>query len=249
MKLAIRSSGSKCFVAPDAKVLRRDPSFGRHRRRLGEDEARAADRARREMGEMPVVGETVLAGILAHRRNANPVGVGDVAQFEFAEQMRHQRPLQGIGQLIGVEVFCIAREGTAHESSICAPICGFMTQSSNQLRVGVGEIERLELRIEELREAIERSRRLMLAGRVAVVVGPALIVASMLGALGFTPVRMVVAIALAIGGMVLSGSSRSSTEQLEHSLQRAEAARRAALDGAELVEFGEPVLPNWRTDR
>jgi hypothetical protein len=123
-----------------------------------------------------------------------------------------------------------------------------MTQSSNQLRVGVGEIERLELRIEELREAIERSRRLMLAGRVAAVVGPALIVAFMLGALGFTPVRMIVAIALAIGGMVLSGSSRSSTEQLEHSLQRAEAARRAALDGAEFVEFGDPVLPNWRTD-
>jgi hypothetical protein len=115
--------------------------------------------------------------------------------------------------------------------------------------MGVEEIERLEIRIEELREAIERSRRLMLAGRAAAVVGPALIVAFMLGALDYTPVRMIVAFALAIGGMVLSGSSRSSTELLEHSLQRAEAARRAALDGAELVEFGEPDLPTWRADQ
>ena len=78
------------LFAPDAEILRRNPSFGRDRRRLGEDEARAADRARGEMGEMPVVGKTVLAGILAHRRNADAVGEGDVAQSEFAEQMGHQ---------------------------------------------------------------------------------------------------------------------------------------------------------------
>ena len=81
------------------------------------------------------------------------------------------------------------------------------------------EIERLEIRIEELREAIGRSRRLMLAGRAAAVVGPALLVCIMLGALDFTPVRMIVAFALAIGGIVLSGSSRASTEQLERSLR------------------------------
>jgi hypothetical protein len=101
------------------------------------------------------------------------------------------------------------------------------------------EIERLEIRIEELREAIERSRRLMLAGRAAAVVGPALLVCLMLALLDFTPARMIVGIALAIGGMVLSGSSRASTEQLERSLTRTEAERRAAIDGAELVELGE----------
>jgi hypothetical protein len=100
------------------------------------------------------------------------------------------------------------------------------------------EIERLENRIEELREAIIRSRRLMLAGRAAAVVGPALIVSFMLGALDFSPVRMIVAIALAIGGIVLSGSSRSSTEELEGQLRRAEAERRAAIDGAEFVQLG-----------
>ena len=101
------------------------------------------------------------------------------------------------------------------------------------------EIERLEFRIEELREAIRRSRRLMLAGRAAAVVGPALLVSFMLGVLDFTPVRMMVTIALAIGGIVLSGSSRASTKQLEGSLKRAEAERTAAIDALELVEIGE----------
>ena len=101
------------------------------------------------------------------------------------------------------------------------------------------EIERLEIRIEELREAILRSRRLMLAGRAAAVAGPALFVCLMLGVLDFTPVRMIVALALAIGGVVLTGSSRSSTDELERSLTRTEAERRAAIDGAELVEFGD----------
>ncbi|HZZ61910.1 MAG TPA: hypothetical protein VFE63_12155 [Roseiarcus sp.] len=101
------------------------------------------------------------------------------------------------------------------------------------------EIERLEIRIEELREAIERSRRLMWLGRAAAVVGPALLVCLLLGLLTFTPIRMIVAIALAIGGMVLSGSSRASTEQLQRSLTRTEAQRRAAIDGAEIVEIGE----------
>ena len=44
----------------------------------------------------------------------------------------------------------------------------------------------------------------------------------MLGLMDFTPVRMIVGIALAIGGVVLTGSSRASTEQLMLSLKRTE---------------------------
>jgi hypothetical protein len=47
-------------------------------------------------------------------------------------------------------------------------------------------IERLEIRIEELREAIERSLRLMLAGRVCVLIGPVLLVCLMFGLLDLT---------------------------------------------------------------
>jgi hypothetical protein len=104
------------------------------------------------------------------------------------------------------------------------------------------EIERLELRIEELREAIERSRRLRLAGRASAVIGPALLAGFALGLLAYTPTRMIVALALAIGGVVLTGSSRSSTEELERSLKQAEAERMAAIDALNLVQVGGDEL-------
>lgn len=99
------------------------------------------------------------------------------------------------------------------------------------------QIEQLEIRIEELREAIERSRRLMLAGRACAVIGPTLFACFMFGLMNFTPVRMIVGIALAIGGVVLMGSSRASTEQLILSLKRTEGERSAAIDALELVQL------------
>lgn len=96
-------------------------------------------------------------------------------------------------------------------------------------------IEELELRIEELREAIARSRRLSLVGRVAAIAGPAALICLMLGVLDFTPARMIAAIALGLGGLVLMGSSKSSTEQLERSLRQSESERRAAIDALELI--------------
>src|SRR3984885_5179608 len=101
------------------------------------------------------------------------------------------------------------------------------------------EIERLEIRIEEFREAIARSRRLRLVGLASAVIGPALMVAFILGLVDYTPARVLVAFALAIGGMVLMGSSRSSTEELVRALKQAEAERMAAIDGLELVQVGE----------
>jgi hypothetical protein len=101
------------------------------------------------------------------------------------------------------------------------------------------EIERLEHRIEELGDAIERSRRLRLTGRVSAVAGPALMAGFVLGLVAYTPARMVVALALAIGGVVLMGSSRSSTEELERALRRAEAERIAAIDALDLVDLSD----------
>ena len=49
--------GFEVFVAPDAKVLRGDPPFGRDCRCFGENQAGAADRARGQMGEMRIVGK------------------------------------------------------------------------------------------------------------------------------------------------------------------------------------------------
>ena len=101
------------------------------------------------------------------------------------------------------------------------------------------EIERLEIRIEELREAIARSRRLRLVGLASAVIGPALIAGFVLGLVAYSPTRVIVAFALAIGGMVLMGSSRSSTEELERALKQVEAERIAAIDALELVQVGD----------
>ena len=103
-------------------------------------------------------------------------------------------------------------------------------------------VEELEFRIDELRDAIARSRRLMAGGRAAVGVGAALLVALMIGVFAFAPARMVFALALVIGGVVFAGSSKSSTEELERSLARAERARNAAIDALGLVAAAKPAV-------
>ncbi len=105
------------LFAPDAEILRRNPSFGRDRRRLGEDEARAADRSGGEMGEMPVIGKTVVAGILAHRRHADAIGEGDVAQSEIVEQVGHRALFLGSWTVNWRRASTPVRAGTAVEPS------------------------------------------------------------------------------------------------------------------------------------
>ena len=99
------------------------------------------------------------------------------------------------------------------------------------------EIERLEAQIDELREAIQRSRRLAVAGRLGAFAGVATLVALIFGLAIFTPVRMIVGITLTLGGLVLMGSSVGSTKQLELSLRQTEDERNAAIDALELIQL------------
>lgn len=105
------------------------------------------------------------------------------------------------------------------------------------------EIERLEAEIESLGEAIRRSRKLVLAGRVCAFAGAALFLASMLGLATFTPFRVLVGITGALGGVVLMGSSGGSTRQLELSLKATEDRRNAAIDALEFGEFADGTSP------
>ena len=101
------------------------------------------------------------------------------------------------------------------------------------------EIERLEAEIDELREAIQRSRKLVLAGRAGALAGAALLIGLMLGLATLTPLRLILGIAVGLGGLVLMGSSVGSTRQLELSLKRREDERNAAIDALEFVEVGD----------
>jgi len=91
-------------------------------------------------------------------------------------------------------------------------------------------IEALELGIEALEDAIARSRRLMTIGRAATLVGPILVLALIVGVFEATPARVLSAFALIIGGLVLAGSSKSSTAEFERRRARAVAERNAAID-------------------
>lgn len=101
------------------------------------------------------------------------------------------------------------------------------------------QIERLEAQIDELREAIRRSHRLVAAGRACAWAGAALLVTLALGLATFTPARMIVGIVLGLGGLVLMGSSVGSTKLLEHSLEQTEDDRNAAIDVLKLVQIDD----------
>ena len=101
------------------------------------------------------------------------------------------------------------------------------------------KIERLETQIDELQEAILRSRRLVVAGRACAFAGAALLICLVVGLATVTPVRMIVGIAVGLGGLVLMGSSVGSTKQLELSLKQTEDERNAAIDALEFVDLGD----------
>ena len=96
-------------------------------------------------------------------------------------------------------------------------------------------IERLEVRVVELREAIRRSRILSAAGNACALAGAAWLAGLMFGFVTFMPVRFVSGVVVGLGGLILMGSSVGSTRQLELSLRQAENERNAAIDALELV--------------
>ena len=98
------------------------------------------------------------------------------------------------------------------------------------------QIERLEAQIDELREAIRRSLRLVVIGRACAFAGAALLICLLLGLTTVTPVQMIVGTAVGLGGLVLMGSSVSSTKQLEVSLKQTEDERNSAIDALEFVD-------------
>jgi hypothetical protein len=103
------------------------------------------------------------------------------------------------------------------------------------------QIERLEAQIDELREAVRRSRRLVAAGRACAFAGPALLICLVLGLATVAPVQMIIGTAVGPGGLVLMGSSVGSAKQLEFSLKQAEHNRNAAIDAPKFVDLGDGV--------
>ena len=100
------------------------------------------------------------------------------------------------------------------------------------------EISRLEARIEELAGTIENCRKIIAASKAAIVLGAALLVAIIVGVIGFDPMIFMAAIAALLGGIVLLGSNNSTAAQKTAELRAAEAQRAALINQIDLTVVG-----------
>jgi len=105
------------------------------------------------------------------------------------------------------------------------------------------EIVRLEARIEALADRLESCRKFIVAGRVAVAAGVGVLVALLVGAIGFDPSVMMVAAAALLGGLVAWGSNRSTANETAEEIGAAESDRAALIEQINLRVVGErPTL-------
>lgn len=105
-------------------------------------------------------------------------------------------------------------------------------------------IDDLEERLEDLAEARERSRKFERGGAIGAWAGGALILLWLTGLVVHGPGALVAGVALALGGMVLAGSSRTTTQRLEAAIAELDAQRRSAIDHLQLAT----ILPMANRD-
>jgi hypothetical protein len=105
------------------------------------------------------------------------------------------------------------------------------------------EIVRLEEQIDELAARIENCRKFILAGRIVVVGGGAVLIAILIGALQFDPSVVAMAVAAVLGGIVAAGSSHSTAKEATHELSAAEAKRTALIGQIELRLVSDGDVP------
>ena len=93
------------------------------------------------------------------------------------------------------------------------------------------EISDIEDRIEALAEIAERCRKFILASKIAIAGGFALLLVVILGLFGAGQVAALGSIALVLGGIVSLGSNLGTLEQTEEAISEAEAIRAELIGG------------------
>ena len=101
------------------------------------------------------------------------------------------------------------------------------------------QILHIEAHIEELTDIIERCRKIILISKVAIAAGGILILAIVVGALGFDPTILIGAIAAVIGGTVVFGSNTSTLKQTVTDMKAAEAHRTELISRMDLKVVGD----------
>jgi hypothetical protein len=101
------------------------------------------------------------------------------------------------------------------------------------------EILRLEDRIDDLAEAMARSRRISQISKLAMVGGLIWILATILGAIPFVPAAVISAMAAMVGGVVLFGSTTTTSKETLAAMRATEAQRAALIGRMQLRVVGE----------
>ena len=96
------------------------------------------------------------------------------------------------------------------------------------------EISEIEARITALAEIAERCRKIILASRIAIGSGVALLLVAILGLFGAGEGAALASIVLVLGGIVSLGSNISTLRQTDEAIAAAEALRSELIGGIDL---------------
>src|SRR5262245_38750502 len=103
----------------------------------------------------------------------------------------------------------------------------------------IDEIALIEARLEHLAAVCERCRKIILASKVAIGGGAALLLVMMTGLLGSNQVATIGSIAAVLGGIVSLGSNVSTLQQTTAAMSAAESARSELIGGMDLRVVGD----------
>jgi hypothetical protein len=124
----------------------------------------------------------------------------------------------------------------------------FESETARDIRLEHGDphelIARLEARIDDLAEVMDRCRKIMLASKVAIGCGGVWMLAAVFGAVGLDPLAMIAAIAAVIGGTVVFGSNATTAQQIAAAMREAEERRAALIGSLELRVVGDQATPS-----
>jgi hypothetical protein len=139
---------------------------------------------------------------------------------------------------------------TSNSPGACETAADFASETARDIRLEHGDphelIARLEARIDDLAEVMERCRKITLASKVAIACGGIWMLAAVLGAVGLDPLAMVAAIAAVIGGTVVFGSNTTTAKQISAARREADAHRAALIGSLELRVVGEATPQSER---
>jgi hypothetical protein len=106
------------------------------------------------------------------------------------------------------------------------------------------QILRIEAYIEELADVVESCRKIILVSKFAAGAGGVLILAIIIGAVGFNATVMIGAIAAVVGGTVVFGSNKSTLKQTTTDMKAAEARRAELISKMDLRVVGDGKIEN-----